>query len=97
MLIARRMSSMTYQFPPDVQKLLREHMATGGYASEDEVLRDALHALGEFVHSPEEVDEEYHQTVAAVREGVVDAQAGRMRPLREFLDEARGKRSSEIR
>jgi len=30
---------------------------------------------------------EYKQTVAAVQEGVRDAEAGRMRPLRELLDE----------
>ncbi len=86
---------MAYQFPPDVEKLVREHMAAGGYASEDEVLRDALQALGEFVHSPEEVDEEHRQTVAAVREGLADADAGRMRPLRTVIDEICGKRSAE--
>lgn len=82
---------MAYQFPPDVEKLVRDHMATGGYASEDEVLREALHAFGEFVHSPEEASEEFRQTVAAVREGMADAEAGRVRPLREIIDEARGR------
>jgi predicted transcriptional regulator len=37
-------------------------------------------------------DDELRQTVAAVQEGVADAEAGRMRPLREIIDEARGKR-----
>jgi len=86
---------MAYQFPPDVEKLVRDHMATGSYASEDEVLRDALQALGEFVHSSAEVDAEYRQTVAAVQQGVADAEAGRMRPLRAVIDEAQGKRSVE--
>jgi Arc/MetJ-type ribon-helix-helix transcriptional regulator len=86
---------MAYQFPPDVERLIREHMASGGYTSEDELLRDALQTLGEFVHSKEEVDAEYRQTVAAVREGVADAEAGRMRPLRAVIDEARGNRSLE--
>jgi Arc/MetJ-type ribon-helix-helix transcriptional regulator len=85
---------MTYQFPPDVQKLLLDHMATGAYASEDEVLRDALQVLGEFVHSPEEIDEEFRQTVEAVREGVADAEAGRMRLLSDLTDEWNN-RSSE--
>jgi 3-deoxy-manno-octulosonate cytidylyltransferase (CMP-KDO synthetase) len=40
----------------------------------------------------ERVDEEYRQTVAAVREGLADAEAGRMRPLRDVIDEARGRR-----
>lgn len=30
---------------------------------------------------------EYDETVAAVREGVADMDAGRMRPVRELLDE----------
>ncbi len=75
---------MAYQFPPDVEKLIRDYMASGSYISEDEVLRVALQTLGEFVHSKEEVDEEYRQTVAAVREGLVDAEAGKLRPLREI-------------
>ncbi len=82
---------MSYQFPPDVEKLVRDHMATGAYASEDEVLREALLAFGAFVHSPKEVDEEYRQTVAAVQEGLADVEAGRVRPLRSIIDEARGK------
>lgn len=75
---------MAYQFPPDVEILIRDYMASGSYISEDEVLRDALQTLGEFVHSKEEVDEEYRQAVAAVREGLVDAEAGKLRPLREI-------------
>ncbi len=36
---------MTYQFPPDVAKLVQAQMASGGYNSEDDLLRDALSAL----------------------------------------------------
>lgn len=36
---------MAYQFPPDVQQLIKDRMASGIYASEDEILRDALGAL----------------------------------------------------
>jgi Arc/MetJ-type ribon-helix-helix transcriptional regulator len=36
---------MAYQFPPDVDQLVKERMALGVYTSEDEVLRDALGAL----------------------------------------------------
>jgi Arc/MetJ-type ribon-helix-helix transcriptional regulator len=36
---------MTYQFPSDVEQLIKQRMALGIYASEDEVLRDALGAL----------------------------------------------------
>ena len=84
---------MAYQFPPDVEKLVKQHMASGSYATEDEVLREALEALGQFAHSREDADEEYRQTAAAVREGLADVEAGRMRPLREVIDEARGSHS----
>jgi len=77
---------MAYQFPPDVDHLVKAHLASGVYASEDEVLRDALRALGQFVQSHEELDEEYRDTVAAVLEGVADAEAGRTTPLRLLID-----------
>ena len=37
--------SVAYQIPSDVEQLIKERMALGVYASEDEVLRDALEAL----------------------------------------------------
>lgn len=86
---------MPYQFPPDVQQLVRDQMAAGGYASEDELLRDALKALSEFVHSQEEINDEYRQTVTAVRDGVKDMEAGRMRPLRALIDDELRSRSAE--
>lgn len=36
---------MTYHFPADVETRVQTRMATGRYASEDEVLRDALDTL----------------------------------------------------
>lgn len=36
---------MAYQFPPDVEERIKRHMESGAYASEDEVLRDAMGAL----------------------------------------------------
>lgn len=86
---------MAYQFPPDVEKMVREQMTARGYASEDDVLRDALDALGQFAHSREDADEEFRLTVAAVKQGVADMEAGRMRPLRAILNEARGNESSQ--
>lgn len=80
---------MTFEVPPDVEKLVRDHMAAGGYASADDVLRDALLVLGEAIHSSEAMQEEYRQTVIAVQEGVRDAEAGRVRPLRDLIDDAR--------
>lgn len=36
---------MGYHFPPDLEILVREKMASGNYVSEDELLRDAFAAL----------------------------------------------------
>lgn len=36
---------MTYSFPPEVKQLVESRMASGKYATEDELLRDALEAL----------------------------------------------------
>ena len=36
---------MAYSFPPDVKLLIDSRMASGKYATEDELLRDALDAL----------------------------------------------------
>lgn len=36
---------MAYQVPADLEERVQAHMATGRYASEDEVLRDALDTL----------------------------------------------------
>jgi|GEM_PF-966076 len=56
---------MPYSFPPDLNELVCEHMSSGKYASEDELLRAALQALTE-----EEED------LAAVRESISDWLAG---------------------
>ena len=67
---------MTYAFPPDVEELVAGRMAAGGYATEDDVLRDALRALAE-----EEED------LAAVREAIAEYRAGDPgRPLDEAFD-----------
>lgn len=49
---------MTYPFPPEVRELIDSRMATGSYASEDELLKEALQTL------PAEDD------LAAIREGL---------------------------
>ena len=56
---------MAYQFPPDVDELVKERMASGKYASEDELLREALQALSE---AEEDLD--------AVREALTELEAG---------------------
>lgn len=71
---------MAYQFPPDLQQLIHAGMAFGNYATEDDVLRDALHAL---IQRNEEL--------AAIQAGVADMNAGRFRPIREVDAEIRSR------
>lgn len=56
---------MPYAFPSDLQALVGEQMASGKYASEDELLRCALSALAE---EEEDLD--------AVRESLAEWRAG---------------------
>ena len=61
---------MTYQFPPDVDRLIRDQIASGQYGSEDEVLRDALKALAERCDD-----------LAAIQVGIAEMNAGHVKPL----------------
>lgn len=72
---------MPYPFPPDLQELVGEQMASGKYASEDELLRSAIHAL---------VEEEQDQ--GAVREALNEWRAGDPGvPLDDAFDAVRRK------
>lgn len=68
----------TYPFPSDVAALVRAQMVAGNYRSEDDVLRDALKAL---------VDR--RNDLAAVRAGIEDMEAGRVRSLEDVAGEIR--------
>ena len=61
---------------PEIEELIRREMACRQYADENDLLRRALEAW---------VDQ--REVVAAVREGIEDAEAGRTRPWREVIDE----------
>lgn len=72
---------MAYQFPPDLEEQLRERLSTGQYATEDDVLREALRAL-----------RRQDQDVAAVNEAIEEMEAGdRGKPFDEFVREFRAK------
>ena len=74
---------MTYQFPPNVDALVREQMATGNYGSEDELLADALRALAE-----------RNADLDAVNEAISDMESGDAgRALTEVADDIRRKHS----
>ena len=69
---------MKPELPPDVQEQLRQRVASGRYASEADVLRDALAAL-----------EWRDQELAAIQAGIEDMEAGRIRPFSEADAEIR--------
>jgi putative addiction module CopG family antidote len=64
---------MSVDLSPDVWNEIQRQLASGSYASPDEVLRDALAAL-----------RTREQEVVAIQEGIDDMEAGRVRPLRDF-------------
>ena len=71
---------MAYSFPADVQQLIREAVALGNYATEDDVLREALHVL---IQRSEDL--------TAIQAGVADMNAGRFRPIHEVDAEIRNR------
>ncbi len=58
---------MSYLFPPMLDRLVQEELASGAYQSEDDVLVEALR--------------DRDKTIAGIREGLADLDASRVRPL----------------
>jgi predicted transcriptional regulator len=73
---------MTYQFPPELDELVKRQLDSGQYDTEDAVLIAAMHSL-----------EQQQADLAAIREGIEDMEAGRVRSLREFDREFREKKN----
>ena len=71
---------MSYLFPPVLERLVREELATGVYNSEDDVLVEAMQAL-----------RDRDEAIAGIREGLSDLDAGRVRPLCDVDAELRNK------
>jgi Arc/MetJ-type ribon-helix-helix transcriptional regulator len=69
---------MPYAFPPEIKQLIDQNMATGVYASEEDVLQAALHALSD-----------YHATIADIRQGMIDYEQGRGEPLSQAMADVR--------
>lgn len=63
---------MPYNLPPDVQEQISQHIATGHYSSEDDVLRAALRALAL-----------RHEELVAIQAGFDDAEAGHLSPFED--------------
>ena len=71
-------------FSPELIRLIREELATGAYASEDELLLEAIRTL-----------RERNQAIAGIREGLADYEAGRVRPLHAVDAEMRARHAIE--
>lgn len=70
---------MAYQVPPDIEKRVELHLATGQYSSADEVVREAFRAL-----------ERQDDDLSAVKQALADMEAGDLgKPFDEFVDEFR--------
>ena len=61
---------MSHAFSPDLDRVIRERMATGMYATQDELLLDALHALDELEQRHRELREEVQARVAKAGKGL---------------------------
>jgi Arc/MetJ-type ribon-helix-helix transcriptional regulator len=61
---------MGYSFPPKLNSLVRHWMNVGSYASEDDVLLDALLALEDVQKREEELRREVHQRLAKAGSGL---------------------------
>jgi putative addiction module CopG family antidote len=70
---------MTYQLPPDIDQRVQSQIALGIYQTPDEVLNDALNAL----------EQRRYADLEAIRAGIEDEKASRMRPLADVDREMR--------
>jgi len=71
---------VSYPFPPELDRLIREELATGAYASEEDLLLEAMRAL-----------REREEVMAGIQEGLADLDAGRVRSLASVDAELRTK------
>lgn len=65
---------MTITLPDETMRTAEAQAAAGGYAS-----------VGEYLQSLVEADRDRAATLAAIREGLAQANAGQMRPVREAM------------
>lgn len=81
---------MSYAFPPELERLVHEKMASGHYPSEDALLLDAMRAL-------EDVELRHRLLRDEIRERLEHAGTGESEPLDvdAFLAEARERLQDE--
>jgi predicted transcriptional regulator len=71
-----------YPFPPPLDRLVHETLASGAYRSEDDLLLEAVQVL-----------RDRDEAVAGIQEGLADLEAGRFRALQDVDNELRKKHS----
>jgi Arc/MetJ-type ribon-helix-helix transcriptional regulator len=76
---------MSYAFPPGIRALIDQNMATGIYATEEDVLQAALHALSD-----------YQATIGDIRQGLIDYDEGRGEPLSQAMADIRQQLGSRL-
>jgi len=69
---------MTITLSPETQKLLEDRMKYNGFINPDDAVRAALQIM------EETEDDRSPETLAAIRRGMADAEAGRSVPWDEF-------------
>lgn len=70
---------MTIDVSPEMKRHVEDRLASGGYQSPDELLRDAFDALDE--------KQQLAHSIAALRKSIADERAGRIRPVRDAVNE----------
>lgn len=55
---------MSHRFPPNVERMIQQRMAAGGYLSEDELLADAMLALEDVEQRQAELRAEIGRRIA---------------------------------
>ncbi len=65
---------MVYEFPPDIERRIRDQIDNGNFGSEDEVLREAMDTLEKRQRGLEQLQQ-------MVREADDDIAAGRVAPF----------------
>jgi Arc/MetJ-type ribon-helix-helix transcriptional regulator len=75
---------MSISLSPETQKLLKERMEAGRYASEDDLIRDALETMHPIVGPP--FDHLDAETRAAIEEGLAQAERGEGIPIEQALE-----------
>ena len=65
---------MVYEFPPDIERCIRDQIDNGNFGSEDEVLREAMDTLEKRQRGLEQLQQ-------MVREADNDIAAGRVAPF----------------